>query len=205
MRTTTLLLAGLLTLAAAPTVFAQAPAPKITMPKAGLLRDGAFRRQGQMMRLQAGRASRVGAPVGLANGTTVRPNGLLVTANGRRQLLPENHAVTMQGAVVLLRDDMLTPRAIDERAQAVLGSTGETRIAVPAKPMAGTQLPPRLTARLLRAEQRLALLEEMTARLEQRTRPTSASTKPLDRQLSQVNAELRTGLSATGTATDAPQ
>ena len=204
MRLSALLAVGLFAVSA-PVAFAQAPSKKMSVSQANQLRDGVFRQQGKVMRLEAGRVSRLSAPLVLADGATVRTDGLMVAANGRRQQLPDNHAITMQGTIVLLRDDMLSPRAIEQRAQMVVGSAGETRLAIPATPAAGSQLPPRLTASLLRAEQRLALLEEMTSQLEQRTRPVSAGTRPLDQQLSQVNAELRAGASAAGTATDVPQ
>ena len=206
MRFSALILAGLL-LAATPAVQAQTKASvKAAVPKSTLLKDGAFRINGVTMRLQAGEVSRLAAPLALENGAVIRPNGIIVSPDGTRQLLADNHAVNMQGGIVLLRDDMLTPGAIAQQAQAVTGSTGETRFAIGAEPGADnkTDVSPRLTAKLLRTEQRLAMLEEMTSKLEQRSKTKSAATAPLDRQLSQIDRQLQQAVPATEAVSDAP-
>ena len=198
----------LLLLAFVPVLFAPAAAAqsgsaaRSGSPSLAQLRDGVFRRQGQTMRLRAGRASRLTAPLMLENDATVSPSGVLTAANGRRQQLPNNYAVTMQGNLVLLRDDMLTPRAIAEQAQTVTGSTGEARFEAPISAATNSQVPPRLAAKLLCTEQRLAVLEDMTLRLERRTQARSAALAPLNQQLSAVNAELQQG--AAGSRAPAP-
>ena len=194
MRTPTLLLAGFLVLVAAQYVQAQSePTAKAAAPKAALLKDGVYRKNGLIMRLQAGQASRLSAPLTLENGAVVRPTGIIVGPKGSRELLPENHAITMQGTIVLLRDDMFTPSTIDRSSLAATGSTGETQLTVPssAATASGSGLSPRLTAKLLRTEQRLAMLEEMASYLEDRTQVKVAATMSLDQQLRQVNTQLR--------------
>jgi hypothetical protein len=206
MRTSPLLIAGLLLITSA-TVQAQSKTTvRADIPKSALLKDGAFRKNGLTMRLQAGEVSRLSAPLVLENGAVIRSNGIIVSRDGSRQLLPENHAVNMQGSIVLLRDDMLTPRAIAQQAQAVTGSTGETHFALASESGAAgsTTLPPRLTAKLLRTEQRLAMLEEMTTRLEQRTKVKSTATAPLDQQLSQIDRQLQQAVPSMEAASDGP-
>ena len=186
--------AAALWLAAAPGAQAQVKnAAPPSVPEPSLLKDGAFRCNGIMMRLRAGQMSQLSAPLILENGAVVRLSSLIVGHNGSRQLLPEGHAVTMQGDVVQLRDDMLTPRAIDEHAKAITGSTGAAGFGIPDSLAAAGRggLSPRLTAKLLRTEQRLVLLEEMSAKLERRTQVKSPAAASLDQQLSQLNVELR--------------
>lgn len=199
-------MAGLLLAAAAGAQAQSKATPRAAMPKPALLKDGAFRRNGQTMRLQAGQVSRLSVPLTLENGAVLRPDGIIVSRNGTRQLLADKHAVNLQGTVVLLRDDMFTAQAIDERAQAVTGSTGETRFTVPSAAGAadGTGVSPRLAAQLLRTEQRLTLLEDMTTRLERRTQSKSTTTAALDQQLKQVNAELRQSAAPPKTPAAAP-
>ena len=206
MRSSSILLTGLL-LVAAPQAFAQTSrTAKQAVPKSTLLKDGAFRRNGVTMRLQAGQVSRLLAPLTLENGAVIRSNGIIISPDGTRQLLAEDHAVNMQGGIVLLQDDMLTARAIDQQAEAVLGATGETRftMADAARAANKSEVSPRLTAKLLRTEQRLAMLQEMTSRLEQRVKIRSASTAPLDQQLSQIDRQLQQAAFSNGTSSDAP-
>lgn len=204
---TSALLAAFLFLAAAPAALSQTKAaPKAGALQPAQLRDGVFREHGITMRLQAGEVSRLSAPVILANGTEVRTNGIIVQPDGTRQLLPNGHAITMQGGIVLLKDDMLTPRAIDQRAQALRVPTGANRFAITttSAEVDKQPVPPRLAAMLLRTEHRLALLQEMTEQVAQRIASKSAATAPLDRQISQLDNQLQQGASAPAGASDAP-
>ena len=203
MQLSALLAAGMLLMAGTGAFAQTTSAAKASVPKSTLLKDGAYRRNGLTMRLQAGQASRLSAPLTLENGAVVRSNGIIISRDGTRQLLPENHAINMQGGIVLLRDDMLTPRAIAQQEQAVTGATGETQFLLSSEPGTGS-VSPRLTAKLLRTEQRLALLEEITTQLERRTKVKSATTLPLDQQLSQIDKQLQQSLPATSTPSDAP-
>lgn len=206
MRISVFLLAGLL-LVVINEVHAQTKATaQIDAPKAALLKDGVFRQNGLTMRLLAGQISRLSAPLTLENGAVVRSNGIIVGLNGSHELLPENHAITMQGSIVLLRDDMFTPGTIALRSQTVTGSSGETRFTVPksAATANGTDVSPRLTAKLLRTEQRLAMLEEMTTYLERRAHIKSAAMLAIDQQLSQVNAQLQKAKVAPSVLVDSP-
>lgn len=203
MKLSALLTAGLL-LIGGTGAFAQTKlAAKLSVPKSILLKDGVYRRNGLTMRLQAGQASRLSAPLTLENGAVVRSNGIIISPDGTRQLLPDNHAINMQGGIVLLRDDMLTPRAIAQQAQAVIGSTGEAQFLMSSESGTGS-VSPRLTAKLLRTEQRLAMLEEMTTQLERRTKTKSGTTLPLDQQLSQIDKQLQQSVPSTSTSSDAP-
>ena len=162
---------------------------KAGIPSPKLLKDGAFRRNGTIMRLQAGRVSRLTAPLTLANGAMVRADGTIAEPDGRSQSLPEGSAVTMQGDIVLLRDDMLTPDAIEELARTVTATAGATVFMMPSLP--ASAVPPRLLAQLLRTEQKLALLEQMSDKLERRMQVNFAATAATDQELGQVNAKLQ--------------
>ncbi|WP_345117468.1 DUF6799 domain-containing protein [Hymenobacter algoricola] len=176
---------GGLLLAAAP-AFAQtsssAPA------QVSSLKDGVYRKGGLTMRLQAGQTSRLSAPVTMSNGLVIRPDGIMVSKDGTRQILEEGKAVNLQGQIVNFTDDMMSAPAIEQRARRVAGVT-ETIIAMPdAGPV-----PARLTAELLRTERRLALLQQLADRLAQRTAAGSvgSSTATLDAQLQEIDAQLK--------------
>ena len=158
---------------------AQAPTP-------AQLKDGVFRRAGTMFELRAGHASPLTAPLTLPSGTVVQPDGLVVQPDGTRQTLPDGRAVTMQGQVVGLADDMLRGEAIVARDQRVTGAQ-PTRLTVAAP----APLPPDLVAALRRTEQRLALLQQLTSRLADRTAAVAPAAPPLDARLRALDAQLR--------------
>ena len=62
--------------------------------------------------------------------TVQSPDGRLVRNGVTRQLLQNGQAVTMEGNVVLLRDDMLTPAAIARADKAATGGS-TTTISIP--------------------------------------------------------------------------
>ncbi|SHI30091.1 hypothetical protein SAMN02745146_0438 [Hymenobacter daecheongensis DSM 21074] len=178
--------AGSLLLAAAP-VFAQTTSP--APARATSLKDGVYRKGGLTMRLQAGQTSRLSAPVTMANGLTIRPDGIMVSKDGTRQILEEGKAVNMQGQIVGFADDMMSAPAIEQRARQVAGVT-ETRVAMPdAGPV-----PARLALELLRTERRLALLQQLADKLAQRAGTATgqtAATAALDAQIRDLDAQLK--------------
>lgn len=132
------------------------------------LKDGAFRENNVVMRLQAGQASRLDAPLTLNDGSVINPSGLLVKKDGTRQQLPNGQAVNMQGVVVNLRDDMQSAQSIEERNRAVAGGRGETSITGLKAPTVSAASMQQLQA----VERRVALLQQLTDRLAERTTQT---------------------------------
>ncbi|UOQ73822.1 DUF6799 domain-containing protein [Hymenobacter cellulosilyticus] len=103
-----LALASLL-LPAAPVLAQTTPASTATASaSAPALKDGVARRNGLTMRIQAGQMSRLSAPVTMDNGTVVRPDGIMISKDGTRQMLPEGRAVNLQGTIVNFTDDMMS-------------------------------------------------------------------------------------------------
>ncbi|MCC3155646.1 hypothetical protein LJ737_00245 [Hymenobacter sp. 15J16-1T3B] len=129
------------------------------------LKDGAFRENGVVMKLQAGQASRLEGPMTLNDGSVISPSGILVKKDGTRQLLPNGQAVNLQGVVVNLRDDMQSAQSIEQRNRAVAGGRGETSISgLPGSPVSAATL-----QQLQALERRVALLQQLTDRLADRT------------------------------------
>jgi|GEM_PF-6088626 len=161
------------------------PAPAARPP----MKDGVYRKGGLTMRLQAGQTSRLSAPVTMDNGLQIRPDGIMVSKDGTRQMLEEGKAVNLQGQIVNLTDDMMSAPAIEQRARKVAGVT-ETRIAMPASSLVSASL----NAELLRTERRLALLQQLSDRLAERTSAAvgqNAAALPIDTQLQAINAKLK--------------
>ncbi|GAB3828441.1 DUF6799 domain-containing protein [Hymenobacter jeollabukensis] len=129
------------------------------------LKDGAFRENGVVMKLQAGQAFRLEGPLTLNDGSVINPSGILVKKDGTRQLLPNGQAVNMQGVVVNLRDDMQSAQSIEQRNRAVAGGRGEAQITgLPANSVS-----PATVQQLQALERRVALLQQLTDRLADRT------------------------------------
>ena len=153
------------------------------------MKDGVYRKGGLTMRLQAGQSTRLSAPVTMNNGLVIRPDGIMVSRDGTRQMLEEGKAVNQQGQIVNLTDDMMSAPAIEQRARKVAGVT-ETRVVMPD---AGI-VPARLTTELLRTERRLALLQQLSDRLAERTgmavgqNPAAAA---IDAQLQSLEGQLK--------------
>ncbi|AYA38322.1 hypothetical protein D3Y59_15500 [Hymenobacter oligotrophus] len=153
------------------------------------LKDGAYRRNGVVMRLKAGKATRLQAPLALSDGSVINPSGLLVRKDGTRQQLPEGQAVNMQGVVVNFRDDMRTPQAIERQSVQVTGSTGETRVSVPGTPVSAAT-----AQQLKQLERRVALLQQATDKLAERTALGAAAVPNgtrYDQQLRTLDAQLK--------------
>lgn len=184
---TRLLLCGGLVFATAQHAQAQAAATTTTATD---LKDGAYRRNGVVMRLQAGQSSRLSAPMKFNNGTTLRPDGIMVSKDGTRQLLGEGKALNLQGDIVNLRDDMKTAEAIERHDEKVTGYK-PTVISTPA-PAQTTS--PELQAAMRRTEERLATLQQMSTLLDQRASTVVGATpqaQPLDARLRELDAKLK--------------
>ncbi|MCR5887685.1 hypothetical protein LRS06_07810 [Hymenobacter sp. J193] len=172
-----LYIALFLTALGATPAHAQTTAPA----KAGVktaLKDGAFRRQGTMMRIQSGKITRLTAPLKLTNGTTVHPDGRIVGKNGTQQL-PNGRAINMQGDIVGLSDDMLTADAIQQLDEMVTGYKGTT-VAMPNAVSADA------AKALARLERKAALMQQLTEKLAERT----AQAVPVSEEATRINAEL---------------
>ncbi|QJX47184.1 hypothetical protein HMJ29_09630 [Hymenobacter taeanensis] len=154
------------------------------------LKDGAYRRNGLVMRLQAGQATRLSAPMRFDNGLTLRPDGIMVSKDGTRQLLEEGRALNMQGQIVNLRDDMKTAAAIERHDQQVTGAK-PTVIITPAP---NTTVAPEVLAALQRTEERLATLQQLTVLLNERAASmsgTSPESQTLDSKIQELQSKLR--------------
>ena len=178
---------GSLMLTAAPSQAQTAPAPAT---QTASLKDGVVRRGGLTMRIQAGQASRLSAPVTMDNGLVVRPDGIMISKDGTRQMLPEGKAVNMQGSIVNFTDDMMSAPAIEQRARQVTGQPTETRL--PGQPQA--LVPQRLATELRRTEERLALLQQLSDRLAERTTAAvgqNPGAATIDTKLQAIDSQLR--------------
>ncbi|PJJ48774.1 DUF6799 domain-containing protein [Hymenobacter chitinivorans] len=174
----------------APAALAQTTPAASTSTAAPSLKDGVARRNGLTMRLQAGQMSRLSAPVTMDNGLVVRPDGIMISKDGTRQMLPEGKAVNMQGNIVNFTDDMMSAPAIEQRARQVTGQPTETPVPGATRPL----VPQRLATELRRTEQRLQLLEQLSDRLAERTKVAvgaNPGAAPIDSQLQTIDAQLR--------------
>ena len=177
----------LLLAATAPAARAQTTPPTTATMSPLQLKDGAFRRAGRTYRLLNGQESVLTEALRLSNGFEVRPDGRLIRNGVTRQLLQNGQAVTMQGDVVLLRDDMLTPAAIAQLDQQVTGGS-TTTISVPAAANLAALIP-----QLERTASRLAQLQQLAGLLDQRTAALAAGTPPaptLDAQIRDLSQQL---------------
>ena len=169
----------------AETVLAQtspaAPAPS-------QLKDGAFRLQGKVYRLQAGQQFPLTVPLRFDNGLTLRPDGIMVSKDGTRQLLGNGKAINLQGNVVLYKDDMMTPAAIERHDEQV---TGGSTIVIETSAAANVAA---LAPRLERTAQRLEQLRQLSTLLNERATAVAAGTTPspaLDSQIEALSQQLR--------------
>ncbi|MCB2409507.1 DUF6799 domain-containing protein [Hymenobacter lucidus] len=178
---------GSVLLTAAPTRAQTQPTATTPAPS---LKDGVVRRGGVTLRLQAGQSSRLSAPITMANGLTVRPDGIMVGKDGSRQMLPEGKAVNMQGTVVNFTDDMMSAPAIEQHARQVTGQPTETTLPGGSLPL----VPQRLATELRRTEQRLLLLQQLSDRLAERTTAAvgpNPGAATIDTKLQGIDSQLR--------------
>lgn len=180
------LLMGLLAVAAPAAVAQNAPG---TPASAAQIKDGAFRRAGKLYQLRAGQTTLLTTPMRFPNGLTLRPDGIMISKNGSRQLLENGKAVNMQGDVVLYRDDMMTPEAISRHDEATTGAAGTTTVSIPA----ATNLAA-LAPELQRTAQRLEQLRQLSALLDERATAAAAGTAPLpelETRIQQLSQQLQ--------------
>ncbi|WP_460622463.1 DUF6799 domain-containing protein [Hymenobacter tenuis] len=182
-------LAGILLSATAISALAQTtPTPAAAAPAAKIvpLKDGAFRRNGKVFRLQAGQASPLSAPMRFSNGLTLRPDGILISKSGTRQLLGNGKAVNMQGDVVIYRDDMMSPQAIERYDEQTTGAK-PTVVEIPAAVNMAA-----LNTELQRTAQRLEQLRQLSNLLAERTTAasTSAPSTVTEQQIKELSQQL---------------
>ncbi|MBX0292836.1 hypothetical protein K3G63_20500 [Hymenobacter sp. HSC-4F20] len=172
----------------------QAPILAQTTPKASAattpspLKDGAFRRNGTVYRLQAGRATPLTTSMRFSNGATLTPTGTLTGKNGSRRQLPEGRAVNMQGDVVIYRDDMMSAQAIERHDEVTTGSK-PTVVAIPASANLTA-----LAAELQRTSQRLTQLRQLTNLLAERAASAAAGateTGNTEQRIQELSQQLR--------------
>lgn len=173
----------LLAPAALPAAAQQAAPAPVASPE---LKDGVYRRQGQVFRLQNGQSSVLTQPLALGNGYTIQPSGVLLGPKGTRRQLRDGQAVNQQGQVVNLRDDMFTARAIEEHDRRTTGAQ-PTVIEVPA----GQALSPEVLAQFQRTQERLYRLQLLASLLAERTaRPSGPEGAALDKRIQQLGQQL---------------
>lgn len=170
----------------------QAPALAQTTPKASAatapLKDGAFRRNGKVYRLQAGRATPLTTSLRFSNGATLTPTGTLTSKNGSRRQLAEGRAVNMQGDVVIYRDDMMSAQAIERHDEVTTGAK-PTVVEIPASANLTA-----LEAELQRTSQRLTQLQQLTSLLAERAASAAAGTTETtgaEQRIQQLSQQLR--------------
>ncbi|MCA8832141.1 DUF6799 domain-containing protein [Hymenobacter pini] len=178
-------LCSLASLSAAQAQTTTAPTARATAQ----LKDGAYRRDGKTFRLQAGQSFPLSAPLRFTNGLTLRPDGIMVSKNGNRQLLENGKAINMQGDVVIYRDDMMTPEAIARHDEQATGSSGTTTVEIPASANLSA-----LNTELQRTTQRLDQLRQLSQLLDQRVTAAAAGTAPdatLEGRIRELSQQLR--------------
>ncbi|RPD46417.1 hypothetical protein DNI29_15595 [Hymenobacter sediminis] len=177
--------AALLGLTSLPVLAQTKPRTATTAPT---LKDGAFRRNGKLYRLQAGKASPLTASVRFNNGSTLLSNGTLVSKSGARRQLGEGKAVNMQGDIVIYRDDMMTAQAIEQHDEVTTGAK-PTVVEIPV----ATNLTA-LNTELQRTSQRLEQLRQLTNLLSERAAATAAGTTTsaaTEQQIQSLSQQLR--------------
>lgn len=181
-----ILLTGMLLTAGTTAVAQTSPA---AAPATTQIKDGAFRSNGKVFRLQAGQTAPLSAPLRFANGLTLRPDGIMVSKNGLRQLLENGKAVNMQGDVVIYRDDMMTPEAISRHDEQTTGSSGTTTVSIPAAANVAALAP-----QLQRTAQRLDQLRQLSTLLNERATAAAAGTPPdaaLEARIQELSQQLK--------------
>jgi hypothetical protein len=184
-----LLFCGSLLVATATSHSVCAQTTKAAAPQADL-KDGAYRRNGIVMRLQAGQASRLSAPMKFDNGLTLRPDGIMVGKDGSRQLLEEGKALNMQGQIVNLRDDMKTAAAIERHDQQVTGA----KPTVITRSVSTDIVSPEINAAVRRTEERMSTLQQMSTLLNERATTAagaSSQSQSIDTRIQEIDTKLK--------------
>jgi hypothetical protein len=161
-----------------------------------------FWQQGKLVQHRGGKLYAVDAPVQYSNGTTVTPDGQVRLPDGKTYTLKQKNAVSPQGRVVLVADDIFTLNTIIEQEKKVVGDTETRIVTVNGKIVsAGNNkntitYPQGLDKRTQLLEQRVKLLEERAALLEknlsgQERKSIEAYYNGLNKQLAAVNQKLQ--------------
>ncbi|GAB2552259.1 DUF6799 domain-containing protein [Rufibacter soli] len=161
-----------------------------------------FWQQGKLVQHRGGKLYAVEAPVQYSNGTTVTPDGQVHLPDGKTYTLKQKNAVSPQGRVVLVADDIFTHNTIIEQEKKVVGDTETRIVTVNGKIVsAGNNkntitYPQGLDKRTQLLEQRAKLLEERAALLEknlssQERKSIEAYYNGLNKQLTVVNQKLQ--------------
>ncbi|AKQ47338.1 hypothetical protein TH63_19505 [Rufibacter radiotolerans] len=161
-----------------------------------------FWQQGKLVQHKGGKLYAVEAPIQYSNGTTVSPDGQVRMPDGKTYTLKQKNAVSPQGRVVLVADDIFTYNTIIEQEKKVVGDT-ETRITTVDGKIVSvgnnkgrTTYPLGQVKRTQLLEQRVKLLEERAALLEknltaQERKSIEAYYNGLNKQLTALDQKLQ--------------
>lgn len=161
-----------------------------------------FWQQGKLVQHKGGKLYAVEAPIQYSNGTTVSPDGQVRTPDGKTYTLKQKNAVSPQGRVVLVADDIFTLNTIVEHEKKVVGDTDTRIVTVDGKIVSAGNNKSMMTyslgqdKRTQLLEERVKLLEERTALLEknltaQERKSIEAYYNGLNKQLDAVNQKLQ--------------
>ncbi|WP_066833041.1 DUF6799 domain-containing protein [Rufibacter ruber] len=140
-----------------------------------------FWRDGKLVQNKGGKLHEVQEPIVYDNGTTVLPDGRVRTKDGKTLTLKLKHAVSPQGRVVLVADDIFTYGAIVDHERQVVGDT-ETRIVVIDGQVSSVSNHKEKQVYSLGQEKRIQLLEQLVQLLEQRSKLLEAALSDSDRK-----------------------
>ncbi|WP_207436248.1 DUF6799 domain-containing protein [Sabulibacter ruber] len=173
-----LLLVALLNLPEA--AFAQQTGDSL-VTKANIKDNTIFWQQGKLVQHKAGKLYELQEPIQYSNGTVVSPTGQVRLPDGKNYMLKQKNAVSPQGRVVLVADDIFTHDTIIEHEKQVVGDT-ETRIVVVDGQMVSAGNNKQKFTYSLAQEKKIQLLEQMVKLLEQRTALLEANLTPAERR-----------------------
>ncbi|WP_205503459.1 DUF6799 domain-containing protein [Rufibacter psychrotolerans] len=139
-----------------------------------------FWHQGKLVQHRGGKLYEVQEPVQYGSGTIVSPSGQVRLPNGRNYVLKQKNAVSPQGHVVLVADDIFTHEAIVQHETQTVGDT-ETRILVVDGQVVSAGNNKQKVTYTLPQEREIQLLEQMVKLLEQRTALLEANLSPAER------------------------
>ena len=164
------------------------------------LKDGYAMHQGIMLQIRNGQVSNLDRDVTLANGAKIYRNGYIQLPGQKKQKLPEDYAVNLNGKMVMLQYDMMRYEAIREHSQKLLGET-DTDIIITDKGrvIAGNAEQKASTEQLI--NRRVTIINERNGLIQQKAillnkaknvqeQRTSPAIKEVDAQIQKLTAEL---------------
>ncbi len=137
------------------------------------------------MQNKGGQLYEVQEPFQYANGTVVLPDGRVRTPDGKTVALKPKNAVSPQGRVVLVADDIFTYGAIVNHERQVVGDT-ETRIVVIDGQVTTVSNHQEKHVYSLAQEKKIQLLEQLVSLLEQRAKLLETALTAADRKTIQA-------------------